>query len=73
LSRCVARSADEGLAEGLAGQVVGVSSSALSLPVVTLERRQSLGVVGDVAGGAGQACTVVGKGVLEGGMLAITW
>jgi hypothetical protein len=42
-----------------------VSSSALTLPVVTLEGWQSLGVVGDVASGAGQACAVVGQGVLE--------
>lgn len=57
--------AGERLAEGLAGQVVGVSSSALSLPVVALEGRQGLGVIGDVAGWTRQARAVVGQGVLE--------
>lgn len=42
-----------------------MSSSALSLPVVALEGRQSLGVIGDVAGWARQACAVVGQGGLE--------
>lgn len=42
-----------------------MSSGTLSLPVVALEGRQGLGVIGDVTGWAGQACAVVGEGVLE--------
>jgi hypothetical protein len=64
LGRSVTRSTDKGLAEGLTGQVVGVSSSALTLPVVTLERGQGLRVVGDVGSSASQACAVVCEGVL---------
>lgn len=53
------------MAECLAGQVVGVSSGALSLPVVAFEGRQGLGVIGDVAGWTRQACAGVGQSGLE--------
>jgi hypothetical protein len=65
-------SAGKGLAEGLAGQVIGVGGCALAFPFVAFERREGLGVVGDVGGGARQACAVVYESVLSIGRGAVS-
>jgi len=56
-------SAGKGLAEGLASEIIGVGGCALGFPFVTFEGWEGLGVVGDVGGGARQACAVVDESV----------
>jgi len=60
--------ADEGLAEGLATEVVGVRGCALALPIVAHEGWERLGVVGDVWSVAGQTLAVEGESIRIAGV-----
>lgn len=56
--------ADEGLAELLASEIIGMSVDALVLPLVTLKRWEGLGEVGDVGISAFETLAAVSQGFL---------